>query len=53
MRILCDSGVVVGRKEGKWMHYSISTEGARYAESCLKALTTLDCECTNELCCEK
>ena len=24
MKILCDSGVVVGRKEGKWMHYSIS-----------------------------
>lgn len=27
MKILCDSGVVVGRKEGKWMHYSISEEG--------------------------
>ena len=27
MKILCDSGVVVGRKEGKWMHYSISVEG--------------------------
>ena len=27
MKILCDSGVVVGRKEGKWMHYSISAEG--------------------------
>ncbi len=22
MKILCDSGLVVGRKEGKWMHYS-------------------------------
>ncbi|MDY2698634.1 MAG: metalloregulator ArsR/SmtB family transcription factor [Lachnospiraceae bacterium] len=27
MKILCDSGVVIGRKEGKWMHYSISKEG--------------------------
>ncbi|MBR5915917.1 MAG: winged helix-turn-helix transcriptional regulator [Spirochaetia bacterium] len=27
MRLLCDSGLVVGRKEGKWMHYSISSEG--------------------------
>ena len=27
MKILCDSGVVVGRKEGKWMHYSISADG--------------------------
>ena len=27
MKILCDAGVVVGRKEGKWMHYSISETG--------------------------
>ena len=27
VKILCDSGVVVGRKEGKWMHYSISEDG--------------------------
>ena len=27
MKILCDSGIVVGRKAGKWMHYSISAEG--------------------------
>ena len=27
MKILCDSGVVIGRKEGKWMHYSISKDG--------------------------
>ena len=26
MKVLCDSGVVKGRKEGKWMHYSISEE---------------------------
>ena len=24
MKILCDSGIIVGRKDGKWMHYSIS-----------------------------
>ena len=24
MKILCDSGIVSGRKEGKWMYYSIS-----------------------------
>ncbi len=28
MRLLCDSGLVTGRKEGKWMRYSISPEGA-------------------------
>lgn len=41
MKILCDSGIVSGRKEGKWTHYSISREGADYAAQCLKALTTI------------
>ena len=27
MRLLCDSGLVSSRKEGKWMYYSISPEG--------------------------
>lgn len=27
MKVLCDAGIVVGRKEGKWMHYSISKDG--------------------------
>ncbi len=27
MRILCDSGLVSARKDGKWMYYSISKEG--------------------------
>ena len=39
MKILCDSGIVVGRKEGKWTHYSISAEGAATARACLRALT--------------
>lgn len=33
MKILCDSGIVVGRKEGKWMHYSINKEGLESARS--------------------
>ena len=32
MRILCDSGVVVGRKAGKWIHYSISESGMEKAK---------------------
>ena len=43
MKILCDSGIVVGRKEGKWMHYSISGEGAKIAKDLLKELTSTDC----------
>ena len=39
MKILCDSGLVVGRKEGKWTHYSISPEGAQTALRVLAELT--------------
>lgn len=53
MKILCDSGIVVGRKEGKWMHYSISEEGAEQAKKRLKQLTTLKIRCENKSCCEK
>ncbi len=41
MKILCDSGVVLGRKEGKWTHYSISPEGVRIAIECLQNLTII------------
>lgn len=53
MKILCDSGIVVGRKEGKWMHYSISAEGAKVAADCLKELTSIDYGCASKSCCEK
>ena len=29
MRLLCDSGLVDYRKDGKWMHYSLSEEGIK------------------------
>ena len=29
MKLLCDSGLVDYRKEGKWMHYSLSEEGMK------------------------
>ncbi len=41
MKILCESGVVVGRKEGKWTHYSISPEGAETAQNLLGKLTAV------------
>ena len=28
MKILCDAGIVKGRKEGKWVHYSVDPEGS-------------------------
>lgn len=39
MKILCESGVVTSRKEGKWTHYSISREGSQKAAELLKVLT--------------
>lgn len=53
MKILCDSGIVAGRKEGKWMHYSISQEGANVAADYLRELTTLECGDNSKSCCEK
>ena len=53
MKILCDSGVVVGRKEGKWMHYSISAEGSEIAVKVLKELTQVVCSDSDKSCCEK
>ena len=53
MKILCDAGVVVGRKEGKWTHYSISKKGTEHAKECLRQLMTPDAECKNKSCCEK
>ena len=40
MKILCDSGLVVSRKQGKWMHYSLSREGFARASACLDAFAS-------------
>ena len=52
MKILCDSGVVQGRKEGKWVHYSIVPEGAERAMQLLKQQITLDIQsAVTQSCC--
>ena len=35
MKILCDSGIVKSRKEGKWTYYSINQNGVKNAEKLL------------------
>lgn len=35
MKILCDSNIVIGRKAGKWMHYSINKEGLEHTKKCI------------------
>jgi len=41
MRILCDSGIVVPRKAGKWTYYSISEKGSERAKDMLTMLTSV------------
>lgn len=53
MKILCDAGIVIGRKEGKWMHYSISEKGVEQAKEYLLQLTTFNGESENKSWCEK
>lgn len=51
MKVLCDSGIVTGRKEGKWMHYSISPAGAKAALTCLQELTNTAATNEKKSCC--
>lgn len=40
MKILCESGIVVAREEGKWTHYKICSSGSQQAIDLLKEITT-------------
>ncbi|MCI9336787.1 MAG: helix-turn-helix transcriptional regulator [Lachnospiraceae bacterium] len=42
MKILCDSGLVISRQEGKWTHYRLSEAGREQAVKLLRAVTTPD-----------
>ena len=39
MKMLCESGIVISRTEGKWTHYRISERGSRFAISLMEELT--------------
>ena len=54
MKLLCDSDLVTVRKEGRWMHYSISPEGAAAFREMIASYARCDCENTkaeNASCC--
>ena len=53
MKILCDSDIVVGRKEGKWTYSSISSKGAVAAIQCLQELTKVASTAKDKSCCER
>ena len=38
MKILCDSGLVVSRRDGRWNYYSINDSGCAYASKLLNTL---------------
>lgn len=40
MKILCESGLVSSRQEGKWTHYRLSSTGREYALERLAQLTS-------------
>lgn len=41
MKILCDSGIVTSREDGKWTHYKISRQGSEKAIELLKTITSV------------
>ena len=40
MKILCESGIVQSRQEGKWTHYRLNPAGGERAIALLRQLTT-------------
>lgn len=42
MKILCESGIVVGREEGKWTHYKICSTRSKRAIDLLKEISTAE-----------
>ena len=53
MKILCDSGIVSSRQEGKWTHYKLSESGRDYATELLKELTTPNTSAETDICCNR
>ena len=52
MKILCDCGLVNGRKEGKWIYYSLNEKAVQNFRAVLTEVTscTDDCICNEENC---
>ena len=54
MKILCESGIVLSRPEGKWTHYRLNPSGRDEAIRLLRELTTpaaeqeTSCPCRSE-----
>jgi len=55
MKILCDCGLVKGRKEGKWTYYSLVDEKVEELKAFLSEATSNkeNCICGEVSCCEE
>jgi len=53
MKVLCDCGLVVGRKEGKWMYYSLDERTVECLKAFLEEVTSCkeNCICIEGPCC--
>jgi len=54
MKILCDCGLVNGRKEGKWTYYSLNIKTVQNFKDVLSKITACEkgCACAETSCCE-
>lgn len=52
MKILCESGIVDSRQDGKWTHYRISEKGSNFAAELLKEITTPNTVISTDKCCK-
>lgn len=54
MKILCDCGLVRGRKEGKWTYYSLDEKEIQNFKDILTKITSCEenCICAVKPCCE-
>jgi ArsR family transcriptional regulator len=53
MKILCESGIVDSRQDGKWTHYKISKKGSCFAVELLEKLTIMNTKNENNSCCHR
>jgi len=54
MRILCDSELVSGRRQGKWTYYSLNSKTVEKCKNFLNEITSSkeNCECNDIECCQ-
>ena len=53
MKILCDCGLVNGRKQGKWTYYSLDEKAVQNFKDVLTKITACEenCDCKIDSCC--